>query len=71
MIFVTGDTHGQLERFHTKACKNMQQGDTLIICGDFGFIWDGGHAEEKALAWIAKQKYRVLFVDGKHENYTL
>lgn len=71
MIFVTGDTHGQMERFRDKRCRKLKEQDTLIICGDFGFIWDGSRGEEKALSWIGKRKYRVLFVDGKHENFTL
>lgn len=71
MIFITGDMHGQLDRFQDKRCKRLKEQDTLIICGDFGFIWDGSRREEKALSWIGKRKYRVLFVDGKHENFTL
>lgn len=40
MIYITGDTHGDINRFFdggaldTKLTKN----DTLIICGDFGFV---------------------------------
>ncbi len=71
MIYVTGDTHGQLDRFQEKTCKRLTGRDTLIICGDFGFIWDGGRQEEKMLSWIGSRKYRVLFIDGKHENFSL
>lgn len=41
MIYLTGDTHGGMERFQSKEAKQLKKGDTLIICGDFGFIWDG------------------------------
>ncbi len=70
MIFVTGDTHGSLERFEDKKQMSvLMRGDYLIICGDFGFIWDGGRREERMLNTLAKQRYTILFVDGCHENY--
>ena len=40
MILVTGDMHGEWERFGDKALKKLKKGDTLIVCGDFGFVWD-------------------------------
>lgn len=71
MIYITGDIHGELSRFKAKELKKLKKGDTLIICGDFGFVWDGSKKEEKALKWLGKQKYQVLFVDGCHENFSL
>ncbi len=41
MVYVTGDMHGDFERFKLPAMKKLKKGDTLIICGDFGFLWDG------------------------------
>ena len=38
MIFVTGDTHGDFQRFGTKAFpeqKNLCRSDHMIICGDY------------------------------------
>ncbi len=70
LIFVTGDTHGSLARFEDKKQMGvLMRGDYLIVCGDFGFIWDGGRREERMLNTLAKQKYTILFVDGCHENY--
>jgi hypothetical protein len=43
----------------------------LIVLGDFGFLWDGGKAEQKRLKWIGKRKYHVLFVEGTHDNLDL
>ena len=40
MIFITGDMHGLMERFQDSAFRHIKKGDTLIICGDFGFLWD-------------------------------
>ena len=70
MIFITGDTHGDLSRFRKKELKKLRKNDTLIICGDFGFVWDGSKAEQKLLKWLGKRKYNVLFVEGVHENFS-
>ena len=71
MLYVTGDTHGDYERFTSSALKKLKKGDTLFICGDFGFIWDGSKNEEKLLKKIGKLKYNVCFIDGTHENFEL
>ena len=71
MLYVTGDTHGDYERFTSSALKKLKKGDTLFICGDFGFIWDGSKNEEKMLKKIGKLKYNVCFIDGTHENFEL
>ncbi len=71
MICVTGDLHGDLERFKSPKLKKLKKGDALIICGDFGCIWDGGKKELKTLKKLGKKKYNILFVDGTHENYDL
>lgn len=67
MIYVTGDTHGEPERFKNKLKKH----DTLIVLGDFGFLWQGGKEEQKRLHDLAKKKYQILFIDGTHENFDL
>ena len=41
MIYFTGDLHGDYDRFKSKELKKLKKGDTLIVCGDFGFLWDG------------------------------
>lgn len=71
VIYVTGDTHGEMRRFHVPELRRLGKGDTLIVCGDFGFLWDGGEEEEKNLRKIGKMKYSVLFLDGTHENFDL
>lgn len=71
MIYITGDTHGDISRFKEKDLKKLKKGDTLIICGDFGFLWDGSKKEKKNLQWLGKQKYQILFVEGCNENYDL
>ena len=68
MIYLTGDTHGDLERFRSKESKKIKKGDILLVCGDFGFLWDGSKQEEKNLRWLGKQKYTIAFVEGTHDN---
>lgn len=69
MIYVTGDMHGSVSRFEEKPFDKLRSGDILIICGDFGFIWNGDRHEEKILEFMGRQKYRILFIDGCHENF--
>lgn len=69
MIYVTGDTHRDISRFSSKSAKRIKKNDTLIVCGDFGFIWDGSAAEKKMLKMLGKKKYNILFVEGVHENF--
>lgn len=71
MIYVTGDTHGDADRFKAKETKRLKKGDTLIVLGDFGFLWNGGKAEKKLCKKLGKMKYNLLFIDGAHENYDL
>lgn len=71
MVYVTGDMHGDITRLSAPALRRLRRGDTLLVCGDFGFIWDGGAAEQKLLKKIGKGKYTVAFIDGRHENFDL
>ena len=43
----------------------------LIICGDFGFIWNGDKNENKIIKKLNKLPFKILFVDGTHENFKL
>lgn len=71
MIYITGDIHGDLSRFKDPMLKKLKKQDALIICGDFGFIWDGSPNEIKLLKKIGRMRCNVLFVEGSHENYDL
>ncbi len=78
MIYVTGDVHGNID-INKLSAKNWPIGNTLthtdylIVCGDFGLIWDDPDnitAEEKYwLEWLSKKPWTTLFVDGNHENH--
>lgn len=71
MIYVTGDTHAGVRRLSRQRLSKLKEGDTLIICGDFGFIWDGTPKEEKILKDLGSRKYNICFIDGTHENFEL
>ena len=76
MMFVTGDTHAEFRnRFNTGAFpeqKQMTKDDYLVICGDFGGIWDKdgeSRFEKYWLDWFGSRNYTLLFIDGNHENF--
>lgn len=71
MIYVTGDTHGDLSRFKDPQMKKLGKGDTLIVCGDFGFIWDNSKREQAALKKLMMKDFTIAFIDGCHENFDL
>ena len=89
-IFVTGDTHGGrsygrfsfdgfMHRLNVDSFpeqRELTKDDYVIICGDFGGVWDTDRkssaesAEEKyALDWLEQRSFTTLFVPGNHENY--
>lgn len=71
MICVMGDTHGDYSRFSHRLIKRLKKGDFLIICGDFGFVWDGSDKEKTVLKKIGGKRFTTLFLAGSHDNYEL
>lgn len=74
MVFATGDTHGNFRRFateHFPEQKNMSRSDHVIICGDFGGVWDGSSREDYWLDWLNDKPFTTLFVCGNHENFEM
>ena len=71
MVYLTGDTHGELDRFRHGKLRWLGKRDTVVVLGDFGFVWDGSREEQKRLDWLRKRPYTLLFLDGPHENYEL
>ena len=49
----------------------MTRDDYMIICGDFGGVWDGGKKEERNLDWLEDLPFTTLFISGNHENFDL
>lgn len=75
MIYITGDTHGDINRFssvHIPKERTLTENDYVIVCGDFGFIWDNDATEKMWLDGLeSEKKYTILFLDGNHENFHL
>ena len=71
MIFVTGDIHGDYDSLSERDLGKLKKGDTLMITGDFGFVWDNSNKEKSNLKKLAKKKFDILFVEGAHENFDL
>lgn len=75
MIYITGDCHREFGRFSTKNFpeqNEMTKDDFVIICGDFGGIWDKdkeSKEEKYYLDWLNNKAFTTLFVDGNHENF--
>ena len=76
MIYITGDTHipidiAKLNSSRFTAQKKMTKNDYLIICGDFGGVWDNGKTDIYWQKWLDSKNFTTLFVDGNHENFNL
>ena len=75
MIFMTGDTHGEVRRFNRDSFpeqKGMTKDDYVIILGDFGLVWDykgESRYERQWLDWLESKSFTTLFIDGNHENH--
>lgn len=71
MVFITGDTHADFRRFNMKEFpqqKGMNRDDIILICGDFGGVWNDCKDERYWLSWLAEKPFTICFVDGNHEN---
>lgn len=76
MIFITGDLHGEIDMHKLSMAafpeqKAMTKDDYVIICGDFGCVWDGGKRDAYLLRQLTDKNFTTLFVDGNHENFPL
>lgn len=71
MIYITGDTHGDLDRFRKGKARWLRKQDVVIVLGDFGFFWSDDRKEQAARAWLQKRRYTILFLEGCHDNLDL
>lgn len=76
MIYITGDTHipVDIQKLSTNRFpeqKEMTKNDYVIICGDFGGVWDGSNEEKYWLKWLKSKNFTTLFIDGNHENFDM
>jgi predicted phosphodiesterase len=76
MIYVTGDTHipydiNKLSTKYFPEQKSMTKDDYVIICGDFGGVWNGSKEEMFWRKWLNNKSFTTLYVDGNHENFNM
>lgn len=71
-IYVTGDCHADFRKFSIGSFPeqaDLTQEDYVIICGDFGGIWNDCDDERARLDWLSRKNFTIIFVDGNHENF--
>lgn len=71
MIYLTADTHGQVDikkitMNQWPIQKTLTRDDYLIICGDFGLLWQRDKTYQYLLDFYTSRKYMVLFCEGNH-----
>lgn len=72
MIFIRGDTHGNLNCFLHPAVidyKKWTVNDYFIVAGDFGIVFNSYDADERKLDTLSNLPYHILFIDGNHEGF--
>lgn len=75
MIFLTGDTHSDIDLQKLIAFASQRpdltKDDCLIICGDWGVLWDNEPSEweRDLLRQYDGFPWTTLFIDGNHENF--
>ena len=74
-IFVTGDIHASYDIAKlSESCfdtAGLTKDDYVIICGDFGLVWNNSASEQYWLRWLDTRPFTTLFVDGNHEGFSL
>lgn len=71
MVYITGDMHGDETRLYNRDWFKLTGKDTLIICGDFGYLWGNTKLEKEMISYLGSRKFTVAFVDGTHDNLDL
>ncbi len=75
MVYITGDCHADFRRFERKRRNTLpfqlNKDDFVIVCGDFGLLWDKSPTFEYDLKWLSNLPFTILWVQGNHENYNM
>lgn len=76
MVYITSDLHGAFDIHKINPDefipgRTMTDQDYLLICGDFGCIWDGGSSDRFWLNWLESLPWTTVFIDGNHENFSV
>ena len=72
MIYITGDTHGDIDypKLLKLKEKKLSYDDYLIICGDAGICWSI-YDSRRFLSLYNDIGCTILFIDGNHENFDM
>ena len=72
MIYITGDTHGDIDyqKLLSLKKKNVSYEDYLIICGDAGICWSI-ESFQYHLDLYNDIGCTIIFIDGNHENFEM
>ena len=76
MIYITGDVHGEIDigKLNMKNFpqqKYLTKKDYIIVCGDFGLVWNNSKEELYWRKRLQERNFTVVFCDGNHENFDL
>ena len=66
MVYITGDTHGDMKEFSQRMRPyKLSEDDILIITGDFGFDWD-----ERSQVWdkVREEVSEFTYEAQKHDH---
>lgn len=73
-VYITGDVHARWDfskfDYFQKQYPEANENDYVIICGDFGLIWNFQGEDDDEIALRKEYEampYTILFVDGNHE----
>ena len=75
-IWVCGDTHGEYDfsklnttNFPEQKSMNPEEPNYLIVCGDWGGLWDCAKSDRYVQSLYNERPWITLWVDGNHENF--
>lgn len=69
MIYISGDTHGDFERFDDFCIKNKTtRGDIMIILGDSGLNYNGSCMDDCTKAMASMYPLTFFCIHGNHEQ---
>ena len=77
MIYITGDTHGNIDMFPKLNTENfpqqkeMTKDDILIVAGDFGVPWGDEKLDKHLIQEYNNRNFTTCFVDGNHDNFDI
>lgn len=68
-IYVTGDIHIPIDAHKLsgrvfREQRNLTKDDYILVCGDFGGVWDGSKHDKYWLDWLQRKNFTTLYAWG-------